>query len=300
MLRSLFARALLVAVAVTALVTILTSAFAVADPATDTANDPASEATECHDAGLARQRTEVDADMTVPRFDPALGTLLEVSVPTQSVHLDTDARFENTAQTAVTFGAHMEYQVTFTSPGGLASPAPLLGTIERVPMQTVVAFDGTLDFAGPSAVAQPSTAQDAAAAPVVSTDPGVLGAFTGPGPLAFHVSTVIGETFMGGGGNIEAQIHTFASASVRVCYRYAPPVSPPTTTPTTTPVTTPPTSPPTTIPPRVLGAVATRSRPTLPRTGSASAVLGIVGTAAVGIGALLVSRGRRSRPSLDG
>ena len=298
MLRSLFARAVLAVIAATALVTIITLATIVTPEFA--AADPATEATDCHDAALARQRTEVDADMTVPRFDPALGTLLEVSVPSQAVHLDTDARFENAASTAVTFAEHMDYQVTFTSPGGLGSPAPLLGTIERVPMQTVVAFDGTLDFAGPSAVAQPSTAQDAAAAPVVSTDPGVLGAFTGPGTLAFHVSTVIGETFMGGGGNIEAQIHTFASASVRVCYRYAPPVSPPTTTPTTTPVTTPPTSPPTTIPPRVLGAVATRSRPTLPRTGSASAVLGIVGAAAVGIGALLVSRGRRSRPSLDG
>jgi LPXTG-motif cell wall-anchored protein len=298
MLRSLFARAVLAVIAATALVTlvtIITPEFAAADPVTD----PVTEATDCHDAALARQRTEVDADMTVPRFDPALGTLLEVSVPDQAVHLDTDALFENTAQTAVTFAEHMDYQVTFASPGGLASPAPLLGTIERVPIQTVAAFDGTLDFAGPSAVAQPSTAQDAAAAPVASTDPGVLGAFTGPGTLAFHVSTVIGETFMGGGGNIEAQIHTFASASVRVCYRFAPPVSPPTTTPTTTPVTTPPTTPPTS-PPRVLGAVATRSRPTLPRTGSGSAVLGIVGAAAVGIGALLASRGRRSRPSLDG
>jgi LPXTG-motif cell wall-anchored protein len=283
MLQSLFARAMVTVIAATALVTIITPTFAAADPA--------SEVTECHDAGLERQRTEVDADMTVPRFDPALGTLLEVSVPNQAVHLDTDARFENHAPTAVTFGAHMEYQVTFASPGGLGSPAPLAGTIERVPMQTLAAFDGVLDFAGPSAVAQPSTARDAAAAPVASTDPGVLGAFTGPGTLAFHVSTVIGETFMGGGGNIEAQIHTFASASVRVCYRYAPPVSPP---------TTPPTSPP-----PVLGEVVPQSPPqsspppTLPRTGSGTTVLGILGAAAVGIGALLASRGRRPRPSLD-
>lgn len=280
MLRSLFARAVLAVIAATALVTIITPTFAAADPA--------PEATECHDAGLARQRTEVDADMTVPRFDPALGTLLEVSVPNQAVHLDTDALFENTAQTAITFGAHMDYQVTFASPGGLASPAPLVGTIERVPTQTLAAFDNIFDFAGASAVAQPSTARDAAAPGVVSTDAGVLGAFTGPGTLAFHVSTVIGETFMGGGGNVQASIHTFASASVRVCYRYAPPQSPPTTTPTTSP-------------PQVLGEVVTQAPPpTLPRTGSGTTVLGIVGAAALGIGALLASRGRRPRPSLDG
>jgi len=301
MLRSLFARALLAATAVTVLVTILTPALAVADPmndpANDRANDPATEVTECHDAGLARQRTEVDADMTVPRFDPALGTLLEVSVPTQSVHLDTDARFENTAQTAVSFEEHMNYQVNFASPGGLASPAPLVGTIERVPMQTLAAFDNTLDFAGASAVAQPSTDRDAAATPVTSTDPGVLGSFSGPGTLAFHVSTVIGETFMGGGGNVEAQIHTFASGSVRVCYRYAPPVTPPTTPPTTPTTLTPPTTTPT----EVLGVVATRvpQRPTLPRTGSSTALLAIIGVAAVGIGLVLAARSPRRRPSLD-
>lgn len=200
-----------------------------------------SEETVCEDGSLARQRTEVDADLAVDGFDPALGTLLEVDVPTQSVHLDTDAVFENTAQTAVTFEEHMTYQVTFTSPGGLASPAPVTGTIERVPSQTLAAFDGTLDFAGPSAVAQPATAQDAAAAPVSSTDPAVLAAFTGPS-VAFHVASSIGETFTGGGGNVDAQINTYASASVRVCYRYAP-STPPTTAPPTTrpPAPTPPT-----------------------------------------------------------
>jgi len=278
MLRALFKRAVLAVMAVTALVTIITPSLAAADPA--------PEATQCHDAVLARQRTEVDADMTVPRFDPALGTLLEVSVPNQDVHLETDARFENTAQTAVMFSEHMDYQVTFTSPNGLGSPVPLVGTIERVPLQKLAAFDDTLDFAGASAVAQPSTTRDAAAAPVASTDPGVLGAFTGPGTLAFHVSTVIGETFMGGGGNVEAQIHTFASASVRVCYRYAPPVSPPTSTPTTNP-------------PQVFTEVVTPPPPTLPRTGSGSTPLAVAGIAALGFGALLATRGRRPRPSLD-
>jgi len=201
------------------------------------------EQTSCHDGSLARQRTEIDADITVPGFDPSLGTLLEVQVPTQSVHLDTDARFENTAQTAVTFAETMTYQVAFTSPGGLPSPAAIDGTIPRVPSQTLAAFDGTLDYLGASAVTQPSTTRDESASAVSSTDPGVLAALTG-GSVAFHVATTIGEQFTGGGGNVEAQINTFASAAVRVCYRYAPPAPPPT-------------SPPTTTPPRVAGATAT-------------------------------------------
>ena len=186
----------------------------------------------CEDGALPRQRTEIDADIVVDGFDDELGTLLEVTVPSQTLHLDTDAVFENTAQTAVTFEEHMSYQVTFTSPGGLASPAPITGTIQRVPSQTLAAFDGTLDFTGPSAVAQPSTARDAAAASVSSSVPAVLAAFTG-GDVAFHVVSAIGETFTGGGGNIEARINTFAAASVRVCYRYEP-EAPPTTSPPTT------------------------------------------------------------------
>jgi hypothetical protein len=140
----------------------------------------------------------------------------------------------------------MTFQVTFTSPGGLPSPAPINGTIQRVASQTLAAFDGTLDYLGASAVTQPSTARDESAGAVSSTDPGVLAAFTG-GSAAFHVATSIGEVFTGGGGNVEAQINTFAGASVRVCYRYAPPAPP---------STSPPTAPPSTAPPRVAGATA--------------------------------------------
>jgi hypothetical protein len=107
-----------------------------------------------------------------------------------------------------------------------------------VPSQTLAAFDGTLDFAGPSAVTQPPTARGAAASPVSSTEPTVLETFTG-GDVTFHVSSVIGETFTGGGGNVEARINTFGTASVRVCYRYRP-EEPPTTGP---PTTRPPSAP---------------------------------------------------------
>jgi hypothetical protein len=183
----------------------------------------AAEATICHDAALARQRTEISADLAVPRFDPALGELLEVQVPVQAVHLDTDAVFENTAQSAVVFSETMTYEVTFTSPGGLSSPPAITGSIPRVASQNLTAFDGTLDFLGTSAVAQPSTTRDGSAAPVSATDAPTLAAFTGDGTVAFHVQTAIGESFAGGGGNVQFQINTFVSADVQVCYRYRTP-----------------------------------------------------------------------------
>lgn len=183
----------------------------------------AAEATICHDASLDRQRTEISTDLTVPQFDPSLGELLEVLVPAQTLHLDTDAMFENTAQSATVFSATMTYDVSFASPGGLASPPAITGSIPRVASQGLSAFDGTLDFLGTSAVSQPSTARDEAAAPVSATDAPTLAAFTGSASMPFHVQTAIGETFTGGGGNVQAQINTFVSAAVQVCYRYRTP-----------------------------------------------------------------------------
>lgn len=198
--------------------------------------------TVCHTASLARQRTEVNTDVALPRFDPSLGTLLSVSVPTQTIHLDTDARFQNTAQSSVVFSEDMHYTFTLTSPAGLASPPPLVGMIQRIPPTTLAPFSGTLNFQGPSAVTEPSTARDAAAAPVSSSDPGVLATFTGPGTLGFHVQSAIAEVFHGGGGNVAFQINTFVAAAVEVCYTYGVPqvsAAPPTVTPAPTPTATP-------------------------------------------------------------
>jgi hypothetical protein len=92
--------------------------------------------------------------------------------------------------------------------------------IPRIPPTTLAPFSGTLNFQGPSAVTEPPTARDAAAAPVTSSDPGVLSAFTGAGTVAFHVKSAIAEVFNGGGGNVQFEINTFVAGAVRVCYRY--------------------------------------------------------------------------------
>ena len=186
---------------------------------------PAGAATQtvCQTGTLARQRTEVNTDISVPRFDPSLGTLIGVSVPSQTAHLDTDAKFQNTAASSVVFSEDMHYTFTLTSPAGLPSPPTLTGMIERIPTTTLAPFSGTLDYMGPSAVTEPSTARDAAASPLSSSDPTVLAAFTGPGSLGFHVQSAIAEVFNGGGGNVQAEINTFVSGTVQVCYTYGVP-----------------------------------------------------------------------------
>jgi hypothetical protein len=233
----------------------------------------------CIDAALARTRTEIDTDLVVAQFDPALGTLLEVTATGPSTHLDTDAVFESTAGSPVTFSEQVSYQVALTSPGGLASPSPITGTVTRIPSQTLAAFDGTLDFAGPSAVVQPSIARDDTAGTTSTTDPVILNNFTGTGTMPFHMVTTISETFMGGGGNLEFQINTFVSATVGVCYRYSVPVE-------VGGVVTPP------VPP------ATPLRE-LAFTGSADGLLAGSGAALLALGAFLTWRARGARPTLD-
>ena len=242
--------------------------------------DAAVEHSICFDGSLARTRTEVDADIVVPQFDGSLGTLLDVSVTGPDVHLETDAVFESTAGSAVVFAEKMDYQLTMTSPAGLASPAPVSGTIQRVPSQTLAAFDGTLDFLGGSAVTQALTTRDESASGVTAADAPVLAAFTGAGTVPFHLSTSISETFMGGGGNVQAQINTFVSADVQVCYRYKVVTVPPPEPPAEPPVA-PPAAP-----------------PTLPATGSTSAPLAAFGVACIALGAWLAWRWRPSRPTL--
>ena len=212
----------------------------------------AADQTVCHDASLPQQRTEVDTDLTVPQFDPTLGTLLEVSVPSQTVHLVTDAQFQNIAQSAVVFSEDMQYTLTFTSPDGLPSPPALVGMIQRIPSTTLAPFSGTQNFQGPSSVSEPSTTRDASATPVSSSDPGVLSAFTGSGTVAFHVQSAIAEVFNGAGGNVAADIDTFVAATTEVCYTYQPPevlASPPVTAPPAPP--SPPT--PEVAPPQFTG-----------------------------------------------
>ena len=267
---TLLSRALAtIAVAISALV-LASAATGAAAPA---------EQTTCFDGALARTRTEIDADISIPQFDASLGTLLGVDVTGPSIHLDTDAVFENTAGSAVVFAERMDYQVSIASPGGLASPAPITGSIERIPSQTLAAFDGTVDFVGPSAVAQPSTARDESAAGVSTADAPVLAAFTGAGTVPFHLTTMISEVFMGGGGNVQFQINTFASAAVRVCYRYAPPAPP-----EVIPEAEPPAAPPVT---------------TLPLTGTTTALLAAGGLLSVTLGGAVARRWRSPRPTLD-
>ena len=165
------------------------------------------EATVCHDGALPRQRTEVDADITVAGFDPALGTLLEVQVPTQPVHLDTDAVFENTAQTAVTFEEHMTYQVTFTSPGGLALAAAR-HRHDRARARRRPSPRSTARSTSPARArsAQPSIAHATRRpAPVVEHRSRACSPRSPAARVAFHVASSIGETFTGGGGNVQAR-----------------------------------------------------------------------------------------------
>ncbi len=242
-------------------------------------SDPTAAVTACVTAAIPLQPTEIDSDLTVAKFDSSLGTLLEVTVPSRIIHLDTHAAFENTAQTPVVFAATMNYQAIFTAPAALGASNTIVGSVARVPSQTLSAFDGTMDFSGASSVSQTPTAWDVTAAPFASTEVSVLEEFSGAGSVAFGMATVIGETFTGGGGNVQASITTSASAAVEVCYRFAPPVIP--------------TAPPEIVPPSTPTEIVPAAAPSLPRTGAAAGPLLATALGALVVGGLLMVGARR-------
>ncbi len=241
-----------------------------------------AQESSCATVSAPLQPTEIDTDLLVQKFDPRQGTLLEVTVPTRMIHLDTHAAFENTAQTPVVFAETMNYQAIFTPPSSLGAPKIISGSVARVPSQTISAFDGTMDFSGNSSVSQAPVAWDVAGGAMASSDPSILTEFSGSGSVAFRVTTAIGETFTGGGGNVQASITTAASGSVEVCYRFAPPI---------VPVVEPPVE---IIP---AAEVVSAAAPSLPRTGAAAGPLVTAGLAAVAIGGGMLLVGRRFKAS---
>ena len=211
------------------------------------------EQTICFDGALARTRTEIDADISVPQFDASLGTLLGVAVTGPSMHLDTDAVFESTAGSAIISPRTWTTRCRSPAPAAWRRPRPSWAASSASPPRR--SPRSTARWTS-SARVRSRSRRPPATRPrrvVTTADAPVLSAFTGAGTMPFHLTTVISETFMGGGGNVQAQINTFASAAVQVCYRYAPP-------------------PPTEVLPDAVEPPAAPSpaAPTLPATGATS------------------------------
>ena len=169
--------------------------------------------------------------LNVMRFDPSLGALAAVDV-TIVGHVSVGANVENRSNAAAV--------VTLTAEGTITISRPNLSAIGAVvPHASRVddfgAFDGVIDFTGPSGRSQAQYfVGTTVSSPVISlSTPSDLALFTGaagnPGQVQLHARAADNSGIVGTSGSGPAvltyEYTPFADVHIDVCYRYTLPIN---------------------------------------------------------------------------
>ncbi|MBL8858291.1 MAG: choice-of-anchor E domain-containing protein [Planctomycetes bacterium] len=176
---------------------------------------------QVHTATVPLQNTNWSRTVTVPRFNPVLGTLGSVSVA-MTGHIEGTARYESLdtqpAQIVIDFAANL----TVRRPDNnvvLLSSSPLFHRVD-----TVAAYDGTLDFGGTSGATYNAISSDSTGqfTPPFPLNPADTALFVGAGNVVFTVAAN-GQTSATGAGNLVSSFSQKASATFTVTYFFTPP-----------------------------------------------------------------------------
>jgi len=172
-------------------------------------------ATQCFTDSVPIQPTNWNSSVTIPKFNPNLGTLQSIQF-TISGLVQGQAAVESLDAAPTVINTSFSAQLTLTRPD-------LSVIVVTIPIamfsDPVTAFDGVLDFGGTSGVTHPNimaTDSDMATSPPPLSD---LVLFTGPGTISLPV-TAAATSIATGPGNVVTQFMTSASATVEVCYTY--------------------------------------------------------------------------------
>lgn len=184
---------------------------------TGTALSGAAQQTQCFTDSIPLQATNWSNTVTIPKFDPNLGTL-------QSIQFSLTGRIEGSARAESLDAAPTVVTTSFSANITLTRPdlTPLVVTLPIANfMDSFTAFDGTIDFLGTSgethAGIMTSDTQMQTSPPPLSD----LALFTGAGNIVLPV-TATGQSIATGAGNLITQFLTDAAADVQVCYTYLP------------------------------------------------------------------------------
>jgi hypothetical protein len=180
---------------------------------------------QCFTDNVPFTTTNWTDSVTVPRFDPALGTLQSVAITfTGSIVGSASAESLDTSATTVT--ETFQGQIILTRPD-LSTLASVLPQAQFV--DTFTSFDGTLDFMGTSGTQHMNVTATQTVTVNVPPPAGDLALFTGPignpGTITLPV-TATGTSTATGSGNLITQFTQDASADIQVCYNYLPNVPP--------------------------------------------------------------------------
>lgn len=167
-----------------------------------------------HTASTFPQLTNWSLTNSVPQFDPAIGTLTNVTISV-AVNASTQLRVENRDTTAWPTYAAAEVTATGTVAGYSAST-----TLTNSHTTTLSAYDGVLDYGGTSGFNVTVVGADSGSAFPASFTP-FIG--TGTVPL-IAAATAVGV--YEGSGDYRFIVNTRASAIVTVTYEFSLPPCP--------------------------------------------------------------------------
>jgi len=177
-----------------------------------------AESTAVYSDTIALQKTDWAHTMTFPKFDPSLGLLTGIEFSLLG-RLQGAASVESLDAKPVTVTVGMAATAQLQRPDGsqLLLAKPFVTT-----NRAMAAFDGTIDYAGPSgAVIDPLIGLDAAESNLLTT-PSDLTFFMGPGTIDLPVRTS-GAAQGQGSGNLALSYTTLAEAQTTVTYHYTVP-----------------------------------------------------------------------------
>lgn len=182
-----------------------------------TAVSGAAQQTQCFTDSIPLQSTNWSNSVSIPKFDPNLGTL-------QSIQFSLTGRIQGSARAESLDAAPTVVTTSFSANITLTRPdlTPLVVTLPIANfMDSFTAFDGTVDFLGTSGATHAGImAMDTQmqTSPPPASD---LALFTGVGNIVLPV-TAQGSSIATGAGNLITQFLTDAAADVQVCYTYLP------------------------------------------------------------------------------
>jgi len=172
-------------------------------------------ATQCFTDSVPLQSTNYMSTVSIPKFNPALGTLQTIQF-TLSGNVQGTARAESLDASPTIVNTTFSANLTLTRPD-------LTVIVVTIPIanfnDSFSAFDGVIDFAGTSGITHSginANDSDFVISPPPLSD---LVLFTGAGNIVLPVSAV-GSSIASGSGNLITQFTTEASATVEVCYTY--------------------------------------------------------------------------------
>jgi hypothetical protein len=162
------------------------------------------------------QRTNWSSSVTVPQFDPSLGTLDSIEFKLKGTVTGL-ARFESRDNGPTTVVMMLKAKVTLMRPdlSPLVVVLPLVQTSDNV-----TAFDGIIDFGGTSGRTYDNLSGDLTDSNVLNPPgPVDLATFVGLGNVTLP-ATAEGMSFGSGSGNLVQQFMTNAGAEATVTYNY--------------------------------------------------------------------------------